>query len=122
MSVTADRAQIIKELRARANALHSGEMSETAKLCAKAADALGERQEVAVWMIERGYATGHGDTVGDMLGELVWQVRAEQKTLLTDVLAFIDEEANNRSAAGSEMSDYEREPRELAERIAAVLR
>lgn len=38
MTATAD--QIIRELRARASARHSGEVSETAKLCARAADAL----------------------------------------------------------------------------------
>lgn len=30
---------------------------------------------VAMWMIARGYATGHGDTIGDMLGELEAQAR-----------------------------------------------
>jgi hypothetical protein len=34
---------------------------------------------------------------------------------------FIVDEADNRAAAGSEMSDYEREPRELAEGIAAAI-
>jgi hypothetical protein len=36
-------------------------------------------------------------------------------------LAFIEEEAENRAEAGSEYSDYEREPRELAEQLAAVI-
>jgi hypothetical protein len=36
-------------------------------------------------------------------------------------LAFIKEESENRSEAGSEYSDYEREPRELAEQLAAVI-
>lgn len=35
---------------------------------------------------------------------------------------FIEDEADNRAAAGSAMSDYEREPRELLERIDAALR
>jgi hypothetical protein len=34
-----------------------------------------ERNYVSAWMIERGYATGHGDTVGAMLDELEWQIR-----------------------------------------------
>lgn len=33
------------------------------------------------------------------------------------VISFLDEEADNRSAAGSDMSDYAREPRDLAERL-----
>lgn len=41
--------------------------------------------------------------------------------ILEEALTFIGEEADNRAAAGSEMSDYEREPRELAERIAHSL-
>jgi hypothetical protein len=34
-----------------------------------------EKDRVAEWMIARGYATGHGDTVEDMLGELEAQAR-----------------------------------------------
>ena len=34
-------------------------------------DALLER--AASWMMDRGYATGHGDTIEDLLGELEWQ-------------------------------------------------
>lgn len=46
----------------------------------------------------------------------------ERNGLLAEAWCFIQEEANNRAAAGSEMSDYEREPRELADRIGEVLR
>ena len=33
-----------------------------------------KREKLAAWMIERGYATGHGDTVEDLLKELEWQI------------------------------------------------
>jgi len=33
-----------------------------------------EREKVAQWMISRGYATGHGDTIEDLLQELEWQI------------------------------------------------
>jgi len=33
-----------------------------------------ERNKVASWMMARGYATGHGDTVEDLLQELDWQI------------------------------------------------
>ena len=33
-----------------------------------------EREKVAQWMIQQGYATGHGDTVEDLLKELEWQI------------------------------------------------
>jgi O-methyltransferase involved in polyketide biosynthesis len=34
-----------------------------------------EREKVAAWMMQRGYATGHGDTTEDLLQELDWQVK-----------------------------------------------
>lgn len=43
------------------------------------------------------------------------------KDLLLTIAEFLEEEADNRAAAGSEMSDYEREPRELAERLRVAL-
>lgn len=36
--------------------------------------AAAEREKVAAWMMQRGYATGHGDTVEDLLEELDWQI------------------------------------------------
>ena len=41
--------------------------------------AAAEREKVAAWMRARSYATGHGDTVEDLLKELEWQV-AERVT------------------------------------------
>ena len=32
------------------------------------------KEKLAQWMIERGYSTGHGDTVEDLLKELEWQI------------------------------------------------
>lgn len=34
-----------------------------------------EREKVARWMMKRGYATGHGDTLEDLLNELDWQLK-----------------------------------------------
>ena len=34
----------------------------------------GEREVVAAWMIEHGFATGHGDTLAGLLSELAWQI------------------------------------------------
>ena len=33
------------------------------------------RELVASWMIQNGFATGHGDTLQELLGELTWQVK-----------------------------------------------
>jgi hypothetical protein len=38
-----------------------------------------EREKVAQWMVKRGYATGHGDTVEDLLKELDWQVAERER-------------------------------------------
>jgi len=37
------------------------------------------REKVATWMIQRGYATGHGDTIEDLLKELEWQIREQER-------------------------------------------
>ena len=38
-----------------------------------------EREKVAKWMVERGYATGHGDTVEDLLTEIDWQAAEREQ-------------------------------------------
>ena len=38
-----------------------------------------EREQVAAWMMQRGYATGHGDTIEDLLQELEWQVAERER-------------------------------------------
>ena len=54
--------------------LHAPALERFAALIAAA-----EREKVAAWMIQRSYATGHGDTVEDLLKELEWQVREAWK-------------------------------------------
>ena len=56
--------------------------------------AAAERNKVAQWMIDRSYATGHGDTVEDLLKELVQSVREEERELCAQVC---DEIANKPS-------------------------
>ena len=53
------------------------EVSESLKRFA-ALVAAAECEKVARWMIRNGYATGHGDTIEDLLEELEWQI-AERK-------------------------------------------
>lgn len=38
-----------------------------------------ESEKVAKWMISQGYATGHGDTIEDLLKELEWQVAEREE-------------------------------------------
>ena len=41
--------------------------------------AAAEREKLSKWMISRGYATGHGDTVEELLKELEWQVAERER-------------------------------------------
>jgi len=47
--------------------------------------AAAERNKVAQWMIDRSYATGHGDTTEDLLKELEWQVRESEREACAQV-------------------------------------
>lgn len=44
------------------------------------------REIVAAWMMERGFATGHGDTIQDLLSELGVQVSERLETKLAEAL------------------------------------
>lgn len=35
---------------------------------------MSDKEKLAHWMMKRGYATGHGDTMEDLLRELAWQM------------------------------------------------
>jgi hypothetical protein len=63
-------------------ALLTPELTEFATLVAAA-----EQEKLAHWMRSMGYATGHGDTIEDLLGELRTQI-AEK--LLTERAACAD--------------------------------
>ena len=57
-----------------------------------------EREKLAAWMIERGYATGHGDTTEDLLRELEWQIKEHEREAcakVCDVLAVHPEYASD---------------------------
>jgi len=38
-----------------------------------------EREMVANWLMRKGFATGHGDDIVDMLDELEWQVAERER-------------------------------------------
>ena len=42
--------------------------------------ASAEREKVAAWMMQCGYATGHGDTIEDLLKELDWQAKEIERS------------------------------------------
>ena len=63
--------------------------------------AAAERNKLAAWMIERGYATGHGDSIEKLLEELEWQIEErignerEVCAKVCDVLAVHPEYASD---------------------------
>ena len=60
-----------------------------------------EREKLAAWMIQRGFATGHGDSIEKLLEELEWQsaerIRNEREACakVCDVLAVHPEYASD---------------------------
>ena len=60
--------------------------------------AAAERNKLAAWMIKHSYATGHGDTVEDLLKELEWQIAEREREAcakVCDVLAVHPEYASD---------------------------
>ena len=49
-----------------------------------------ERQKVAQWMIRRSYATGHGDSVEDLLKEIEWQVAEAENEACAKMCEALD--------------------------------
>ena len=49
-----------------------------------AGEAIG-RERVARWMIQHGYATGHGDSIEDLLEELEWQILESEREACAEV-------------------------------------
>jgi len=41
-----------------------------------------EREKVAKWMTAQGYATGHGETIEDLLKELEWQIEDRIRNII----------------------------------------
>ena len=65
-------------------------MSDTAKL------------SISTWMIAHSYATGHGDTVEDMLNELDWQARERGARSAWDMaIKFLNDSAGNSSISNN---------------------
>ena len=56
-----------------------------------------EREVVANWIMDRGFATGHGDSIVDLLDQLEWQIAEREREAcakLCDVLAVHPEYAS----------------------------
>ena len=93
-----NREDIIRMAReAGASNLHGGEWAlfgdaniERFFHMAYAAGAAAERNKLAKWMIQRSYATGHGDTVEDLLKELEGQIRESEREACIQACDSVD--------------------------------
>ena len=97
-----DREEIIRTARGAGLLITTayGDKPELARFfqAAYAAGAAAERNKLAAWMIERGYATGHGDTIKDLLKELEWQIKEHEREAcakVCDLLAVHPEYASD---------------------------
>ena len=47
---------------------------------------MNDKEKVSRWMMDKGYATGHGDTIEDLLKELEWQVAEREREACAKVV------------------------------------
>jgi hypothetical protein len=74
-----DREEIIRMAREAGLAYGSDEKPLNSVTRFAALVAAAERNKLAAWMMSQGYATGHGDTVEDLLKELEWQIAERER-------------------------------------------
>jgi hypothetical protein len=74
-----DREEIIRMAREAGLAYGSDEKPLGSVTRFAALVAAAERNKLAAWMMSQGYATGHGDTVEDLLKELEWQIAERER-------------------------------------------
>ena len=93
-----DREEIIRMAREAGLAYGSDEKPLNSVTRFAALVAAAERNKLAAWMMRQGYATGHGDTVEDLLKELEWQIAEREREAcakVCDVLAVHPEYASD---------------------------
>ena len=59
------------------DAVINGELRN--KRCDTERIGMRDKEKVAQWMVERGFVTGHGDTIEDLLKEIEWQVKERER-------------------------------------------
>jgi len=67
---------------------------------------MSDKEKLAQWMIQRSYATGHGDTLEDLLQELEWQIAdGWNRALMNGVETEREQCAKLCDALGDEYAD-----------------
>jgi hypothetical protein len=83
-----DREEIIRMARGAGLAYGSDEKPLNSVTRFAALVAAAERNKLAAWMMSQGYATGHGDTIEELLQELDWQIREQEREACIDIVAM----------------------------------
>jgi len=60
-------------------------------------------ERACVWATNRGYSTGHANTIEDLLAELAWQIRDETASRCADVCELAGMEGYGTIAAAMEI-------------------
>ena len=47
-----------------------------------------EREVVANWIMDRGFATGHGDSIVDLLDQLEWQIAEKEREACAQIAIY----------------------------------
>ena len=64
-----------------------------------------EREKVAQWMMAQGYATGHGDTLENLLAEIEWQIEDRIKNIIRTKTTYVMKNDLAESVEPDEESD-----------------
>jgi len=49
-----------------------------------------EREVVANWIMDRGFATGHGDSIVDLLDQLEWQIAEKEREACANICETLE--------------------------------
>ena len=76
--------------------------------------AAAEREKVAAWMRSKSYATGHGDTIEDLLKELEWQVAEREREACAKVCEEKKSKYEERASKPEDERDIDPEVARIA--------
>ena len=74
---------------------------------------MSDKEKLAQWMIKKGYATGHGDSVEDLLNELDWQIREQEREACAKLVEILIPEQTEEGLIGHTIAKAIREARRL---------
>ena len=70
---------------------------------------MSDKEKLAQWMMQQSYATGHGDTIEDLLQELDWQIREQEREACAKVVEILIPEQTEDGLIGHTIAKAIRE-------------